>query len=337
MSKTKLQKESSDKNLIYLNRNEYFFKHPPDVIQALSLSFEEKFISHYASTKELSLLKKTLAIIYHVNENSVLLGHGAEDIFVKLLSWFRKEKSSIVMEDFSWTNYLHIAEGFQYDVHTVPVIQSESGFKFDKDGFIRKLGQLNSSIVFITTPNNPTGHDVAIPDLVHLVSLFPNHLFIIDTVYNEIVNVNYAQLFSLKNCIFVGSFSKFFGLPGLRLGYALGQLPNAFQLNLGLQPSTIYAALAALNNYQIYKKNRDEMLSFSRKLFLEKSEKFKVYETHAPFFLIKVYHKEAPFHLAEEKSGVVPKIIYRDKEIYVRFGLGPKEIQDKVAIYLNTL
>jgi histidinol-phosphate aminotransferase len=329
---------------IYLNRNEYFFRHPAEVKKALSSAYQENFISHYARPSQINELKQALAKVYGVSEKKVLLGHGAEDIFVKLLSWFRKEISSIVIEDFSWANYLHIAGGFQYQVHTVPVLESKTQFIFNKKGFEEKLASLKSAIIFLTTPNNPTGHRIEISDLVSLATQFPNHLFMIDAVYNEIIEPEYKQIFPLENCIFVGSFSKFFGLPGLRLGYAIGNLPEAFQLNLGLQPSTIDAALAALFHYDHYKKNRDFMLAYSKELLDRKYPHLHIYPTFAPFFLVKVLPKKEKltensfvFRRAEEKSGVVPKIIFRDGECYLRFGLGPTEICQKVTAYLKAL
>lgn len=334
MNKNKI---NANQTLLLLNRNEYFFNHPPDVIRALTSPYEENFISHYAKTDELNYLKKEISKLYNVDQNLVLLGHGAEDIFVKILSWFRKEMDAVVIEDFSWTNYFHIAEGFQYKTTTVSTIEKDNAFYFNTAGFYEILKQLKSAIVFITSPNNPTGHCIDTHELTNLASLFPQHLFILDSVYDEIKNKNYTQFLSLQNCILVGSFSKFFGMPGLRLGYALGQLPRAFQLNLGLQPSTIYAALAALDNFNIYQENRDFMLSFSNNMFQKNLTKVKIYQSYAPFFLVKLPHKILNTTEAEEISGVVPKYILRNKENFIRFGLGPKEICDRIEYYLTTL
>ena len=325
-------------NKLNLNRNEYFFNHPSEVIFALTSPYEENFISHYAQPYELEKLKKAISDIYNVDKNFVLLGHGAEDIFVKILSWFRKEINSIVIEDFSWTNYLHIAEGFNYAVSIIPTLELNNTFSFNKEGFYEKLSHLKSSIVFITTPNNPTGHSANLTDIYSLAQYFPEHIFILDSVYNEIIDPYYSSLFTLKNIIFIGSFSKFFGMPGLRLCYSICSLPKAFQLNLGLQPTTIYAALAALNNFNIYQSNRNFMLEFSKKLSSKNYRNLKIYESCAPFFLSKVINsKGINFQEIEEKSGVVPKYINRNEDIYLRFGLGPEEVCSKIELYLNLI
>lgn len=328
--------------LLYLNRNEYFFNHPPMVIDSLTIKDslklkDEIFISHYAISSELEKLKTAIANKYNVMKDYVLLGHGAEDIFVKILSWFRKEIDSVVIEDFSWTNYLHFAEGFNYQVHTIPTLKIDNDFSFNNDEFYKQLSLLNSAIVFITSPNNPTGHTADLNDICNLASIFPQHIFILDSVYNEIVNNQYAHLFKFKNIILIGSFSKFFGMPGLRLGYAIGSLPKAFQLNLGLQPSAIQFAQAALNNFDYYQNNRNFMLSFASSLLNKSFKNVEIYKTAAPFFLAKVTNNVENFEQAERESGVVPKYIWRKEGAYLRFGLGPQEICEKVEIYLSAL
>ncbi len=322
---------------LFLNRNEYFFTHPTEVIRALTSPYEENFVSHYAKSSELDSLKSALSNIYNVDKEHILLGHGAEDIFVKILSWFRKERDAVVIEDFSWANYLHIAEGFQYEVFAIPTLEGADFFRFNYQAFYNKLSQLKSGIVFVTSPNNPTGHLVDSAEFYKLASSFPEHIFILDSVYNEIISKDYAKLFKLKNIIFVGSFSKFFGMPGLRLGYAIGTLPKAFQLNLGLQPSTIHAALAALNNINYYQENRHFMLQFTRSLLTKKWKGLKIYKSFAPFFLVKIEMplKKENFAKAEAVAGIIPKYIHRTDSTYIRFGLGPQDICNRVEMYLQ--
>ena len=328
---------NSNRNLIHLNRNEYFFPHPPEVIRALKSPYEENFISHYAKPYELENLKLAIAQKYNVDKNSLLLGHGAEDIFVKILSWFRKEIHSVVMEDFSWTNYHHIAEGFQYKVSTIPVLETDTFFAFNTLGFYDKLSEVSQSIIFVTCPNNPTGHGIDLSEFYGLASAFPQHIFILDSVYNEVCSENYASLFSLSNVILVGSFSKFFGMPGLRLGYAIGSLPKAFQLNLGLQPSTISAAMAALKNIDAYEQNRNYMLTFAKNLLRKDYKNVQIYPTQAPFFLAKIKNNRVQFEEIEQATGILPKYIHRENEIFIRFGLGPKMICEKIENYLAYL
>lgn len=322
--------------ILSLNRNEYFFDHHPDVIKALIPPFEECAISHYAKQEELLELKKSLSQKLHVETDKIMLAHGAEDVFVKLLCYLRKGFRTVVVEDFSWTNYLHIAHGFSYDVVHIPTLLSADRFAFNWDGFRRYLSSKEPAIVFITSPNNPTGHSVSLSELHFLVSDFPDHMFILDSVYNDIFCDAYQNLFALQNLIFIGSFSKFFGMPGLRLGYAVGNLPSAFQLNLGLQPSAIQAALAALANMDWYAQNRAHMLAFTKDLCQRDLKNVLVYPSDAPFFLARISNLNPErAEKAEASSGVRPKYLLKDGVHYVRFGLGPDVICRKILMYLD--
>lgn len=324
--------------ILSLNRNEYFFDHHPAVIKALIPAYEEYGISHYAKPEDLLRLKQSLAEKLFVDANQIMLAHGAEDVFVKLLCHLKSSFNSVVVEDFSWTNYLHIAQGFSYHVVHISNICLNDRFAFNMCGFKNYLENKDPAIVFITSPNNPTGHSVSLTELHDLVNQFPNHTFILDSVYNEIFCKEYSELFKLKNLILIGSFSKFFGMPGLRLGYAIGNLPKAFQLNLGLQPNAINAALAALFHIDWYQSNRNEMLSFLEKLYQIEFKNIHIYKSNAPFFLAKIAHLTPEIsQQAELHSGVRPKYILKDSEHFVRFGLGPNSVCERILKYFEVV
>lgn len=339
-------------SIVSLNRNEYFFDHHPQVIRALIPAYEEYGISCYAKPEELQQLKKELAMRLNVDCNRLMLAHGAEDVFVKLLCYFRSQFDTVIVEDFSWTNYLHFAQGFSYQVVSVPSRQTDTSFLFPLDSFQSCLNQQKPSVVFITSPNNPTGHSISTADFCDMAAMFPQHLFILDSVYNHIFLPDYNRIFQMKNVIFIGSFSKFFGMPGLRLGYAVGSLPQAFQLNLGLQPSAIRAARCALEHIDWYDKNRQEMLDFNKTLHSNQSyTRVKIFKSDAPFFLAQIPALTlAQESMLENEAGIRPKFIQPENQnhhqqsqqnhcsgYFARFGLGPCSLRQKVVSYLHLL
>ena len=106
--------------LLSLDRNEYFFSNHPQVNNVFSSfsSFSEWDLSKYASYQDQQSLRQLLCEKLQVdNKQQITMGHGAEDILVKSLSWLRNSYHSLILEDFSWTNYLHIAEGLNYQIH----------------------------------------------------------------------------------------------------------------------------------------------------------------------------------------------------------------------------
>ena len=164
--------------LIHLDRNEYYCSHHPDVIRALSNPIHADLISHYAKHSRLFELRKILAESIQAPEKQIVLGHGAEDISIKILSWFKAQYDTLVLEDFSWTNYVSIGEGFGYKITKIKTIDLRDRFTMDYQDFEIKLEQEKKSIFLITSPNNPTVHDIDLDFLFPLVDKYKNHLFL---------------------------------------------------------------------------------------------------------------------------------------------------------------
>ena len=325
-------------SVLMLDRNEYFFPHHPEVLNVYH-SFSEGNLSNYASIKEQQSLNEILANHLQLNDSQkITLAHGAEDILVKSLSWLKSRYHTVVVEDFCWNNYLHIATGFGYQIHKIPSLSSHHKFYLDLNTLNKQLTSLPPSLVLLTSPNNPTGHSVNIEILLSLVQEFPNHTFLLDMVYAPLFSINFSELFKHKNVIFIGSFSKFFGMPGLRIGFSIGDLPNAFQLNLGMQASSLLACKFALNNINWYQKNRDFMLKYANNTANIPRSNISVYHSDATFFLAKILnsnHLDSIYKNAELSSGVRPKYICKNDVHYIRFGLGPENICQKIEKYLS--
>ncbi len=322
-----------------LDRNEYFFSHHPEVLEVFH-SFRESNLSKYASISEQQILCKALAGYLNVEDfQKITLAHGAEDILVKSLSWFKSKFNSVVVEDFCWNNYLHIASGFGYQIHKIQSLSSGNKFFLDINSLKKQLSLLSlPTLVLLTSPNNPTGHSVNLENLLSLIQEFPNHTFLLDMVYAPLFSMKLSELFIYENIILIGSFSKFFGMPGLRIGFAIGNLPNAFKLNLGMQTSSLLACKTALNNINWYQKNRDFMLQFMNYTKNIPRKNIFIYQSDATFFLAKILntnHYNSTIMNAESASGVRPKYICKNDVHYIRFGLGPEHICNKIEKYLS--
>lgn len=322
-----------------LDRNEYFFSHHPEVLQVFH-SFTESNLSKYASINEQQALLKDLANHLCIEDpQKITLAHGAEDILVKSLSWLKSKINSVVVEDFCWNNYLHIASGFGYQIHKIQTLSYGNKFYLDINSLKNQLKILSlPTLVLLTSPNNPTGHSVNLENLLSLIQEFPKHTFLLDMVYAPLFSMKLSELFKYENVIIIGSFSKFFGMPGLRIGFAIGNLPNSFQLNLGMQTSSLLACKSALNNINWYQKNRDFMLQYMNHCKNMPRKNICIYQSDATFFLAKILNTNQYDWIimnAEENSGVRPKYICKNDAHYIRFGLGPEHICNKIEKYLS--
>lgn len=325
-------------SVIHLDRNEYFFDHHPK-IREIFLNFNILDISCYATFTEQENLTFEIAKIFNLeNLSKVTLFHGAEDALIKILSWFRKSYNLIIMEDFCWNNYEYICNSFEYKIEKVTNVNRDKEVTLDLDFLQLSLIKKTPCLVLLTLPNNPTGHLIPIMQLKEIIIAFPQHVFILDIVYSDMFCNEFLQICSLENVIIIGSFSKLFGLPGLRVGYAVGMLPEAFKLKLGIQKQNILACLRALNYKEYYLQQRKQMLEYAMNLTLMPLIHLAIYRTSAPFILIEIKDtdiNQSIFSEIEFLSGVKPKYFAHAGKNFMRFSLGPYSIFKKIEKYLK--
>ncbi len=326
--------------ILALDRNENVFPHHPDVLKALFQNPDSA--SKYASKNAHTELQQALSEFLHIQPKHLTLGHGGEDLLIKILTWLRRTSDTLVRLDFSWQTYVDMAEGLDYQVHSIPYSEQPATFATPIKEFQNHLSTLTApSVVIFTTPNNPTGHTIEPQDTERLACHFPHHTFIVDAVY-DVPNSSHVPIATqLNNVIAIGSFSKFFGLPGIRMGYAIGKnIPNAFQLILGFQPCAIEASIQALRHVQDYSKNREEMLSFSQHMLNTPLTGMKVFNSSASFLLIEILNQSINHEIIQStvaKTGIRPKVFSHAQRQFLRWGLGPTEINNRIFEFMKIL
>ena len=171
-------------------------------------------------------------------------------------------------------------------------------------------------IVFVANPNNPTGTLAPREELVRFVNEVPDDvLLVMDEAYIEFLDdpvdlIPLLRLGARKNLILMRTFSKIYGLAGLRIGYgianaelvsALEKIRQPFNTNLLAQT----AALAALDDGEHVRKTRQN--NFAGLEFFEQTNrhlKLEFVPSHANFILVRVGEGQRVFE-AMQKQGVI--------------------------------
>ena len=333
---------NSRKPVIHLNRNEFYYPHPDGVLAPLKLAQQQ--IHRYVSTNKMQELHSSLSAHIGVDKSALFFGSGAEDLILKIMAWQCGKKQSVTIPNFSWNNYKRIAVGFGYPVH-IPHCNfiSEGGYEFSSQALKQHLKQTPSTLCVLGSPSNPTGHKISSSDIHELAKEFPQHTFIFDAVYDNPQKASHFLTEEHENIILLGSFSKFYGVPGLRLGYAVGNLPTGFQTELGLQPWLVGSALNAIahSNYysEVHREISIQVKQTTTWINENHSEKFKAFNSEAPFVLVESIQdiSQPNFKLAIEKSGVEPKLFTENGRHYIRFGMAHPKAEELVKQYFFSL
>jgi histidinol-phosphate aminotransferase len=326
--------------ILALDRNENFFPHHPDVVRALSQNASSA--SSYAQQNAQQKLQDSLAQFLNVPSSFVTLGHGGEDLLIKILTWQKQNASVLLRLNFSWQTYVTMAEGLNYQIDAIPCFENGNTFETPLDDIENHLRELHRpAVAILTTPNNPTGHTVSPQHIAHLAAQFPHHTFIVDAVYDAPQSAHIPTALEFHNVIVIGSFSKFFGLPGIRMGYAIGkQIPKAFQLILGFPQSTLDACQQALQNANDYTANRTEMLAFASKLAATNFSGLRVYASAASFVLVEILNpkiSEATINRFIEQTRIRPKVFSHNQKRFLRWGLGPSAVNQRIFEFMKLL
>jgi histidinol-phosphate aminotransferase len=200
-------------------------------------------------------LKDALSKRYGVEHTRIVLGNGSNDMLELAARAFLSPGDKAVYSAHAFAVYLLATQAVGATGISVPAPH----FGHDLEAMLKAAVEQQAKLVFIANPNNPTGTFLSGDALLaFLRALPPQILVVLDEAYNEYLPVEcrYDSVSWLKdfpNLIISRTFSKAYGLAGLRVGYALANPQVADMMNRVRQPFNVNsvaqaAAVAALRD-----------------------------------------------------------------------------------------
>ncbi len=195
-------------------------------------------------------LKQALAARHHVDMGSITLGNGSNDVLDLIARAFVAPGQGLAFCQYAFAVYPIAAQAVSAKPQVAPVL---ADYFYDLDAICDTVDE-TTKVLFIANPNNPTGTWLNESQLRSLLERLPdNVLVVIDQAYVEYTEhlpdfPDASQwLRQYPNLIVTQTFSKAFGLAGLRVGYALSSPEIADVLNRVRQPFNVnsLALLAA--------------------------------------------------------------------------------------------
>ncbi len=194
-------------------------------------------------------LKQALAQKLNINSDQLTIGNGSSEVLELLVKAFVTARDKVVISQHSFALYYLAAQAVNADICIVPA----SHWQHD----LKQMSSLanDAKLVFIANPNNPTGSYHSLDSIrVFLNSLPESVLVVIDEAYIEYVTEDGSALSLLNefpNLVITRTFSKVYGLAGLRIGYCvssaqIADLLNRVRLPFNANTQAQNAAIAAL-------------------------------------------------------------------------------------------
>lgn len=289
----------------FLDRNEFNFEPSEEVKNAIK-NFDLKKLCFYTRIYDegkKSIFSVYLSELYDIDERQVVLGYGAEDLLKKAVHFFLTEGGSktMLIPKFSWWYYKSIASEVSGTTLQYPVYEDGDTFSYDFDGLKAMIDDIRPKILLVASPNNPTGNALSIEEMERLVDMVPKDtVIIVDEAYASFISNDASYIKSLikkhDNIVVCRTLSKFYGLPGLRMGFGFvgkGEEMQRFckyaNMYLGYDRLSEDIAIAALKSDSHYREIANVMQQ-AREMYKEELgclPGFKVYKSYANFILIK--------------------------------------------------
>lgn len=287
----------------FLDRNEFNFDPSQKVIDAIT-NFDPKDLCFYTRIYDQgkkSVVSVRLSEIYGVPEEQVLLGYGGEDILKNVVHYYltKGDNKTILIPQFSWWYYNSIAEEVEGVTEMYPLYEQEDTFSYHVDEVIEYTNRICPRVLLLASPNNPTGNSLTSAEISRIMENIPAEtMVLIDEAYASFITSDIDYIAPLvnkySNLIISRTLSKFYGLPGLRMGFGfMGAGHKKFlkyaNKYLGYNRFSEAVALAALDSDEHYRHVAEQM-EWGRQLYkkeLGSLPGFKVYKSVANFILIK--------------------------------------------------
>jgi histidinol-phosphate aminotransferase len=212
-------------------------------------------------------LKRKLAEKLGVAPQNLTLGNGSNEIIEFVGHALLSPGVDVVVSQYCFAIYPIVARLFGANLITVPA----KNLGHDLEAMLRAITP-RTKVVFVANPNNPTGTRVANTDLNNFVNSVPSQvLLVLDEAYIEFLDDPPDSLTLIRsgqkpNLLLMRTFSKIFGLAGLRLGYGIASPELIGALEKVRQPFNINSiaqagALAALDDVEHRRKTKENNTS----------------------------------------------------------------------------
>ncbi len=278
-------------------------------------------------------LKDKLAKVLKVKPGNIILGNGSDELIDIIIKTFVENKEEVLTADVTFLEYKIISQVNDRKVSLAGL----KDFKYDLNALLKKVTG-RTKLIFIANPNNPTGTYLNSRELARFINLLPkNVLLVLDEAYDAFIDVkDFPQsnkiLSANKNVIILKTFSKAYGLAGLRIGYALGDVKLISCMEKVRQPFNVNslaqtAAMAALDDKLFLSKARKTVLSGKEFIYRQLDcMKVRYIPSVANFILIDTKRDGVSVFEDMLKEGV----IIRDMKQYgltnfIRVTIGTKE------------
>jgi len=281
-------------------------------------------------------LKRKIARHLSLAPANIVLGNGSDELIDVIIKTFVEQDENVVTSDITFLEYEIISRVNGRQIITAPL----KYFKYDLEGIKKKIDK-KTKLIFIANPNNPTGTYVTKYELDDFMRDLPDNIVVVlDEAYDTFIDVddfpNSLDYLEKKNIIVLKTFSKAYGLAGLRIGYAIAREEFSTFMERARQPFNVnslaqVAAIAALDDKEFLAKTKKAVLEGKNYLYQALSGLGVAYvPSVANFILVDVGRDCLAVFKDMLKYGVIVRDMRQyDLKNFIRVTIGTKKENER--------
>ncbi len=287
--------------IIYLDRNENQYGPAPACFEALK-NIDKIELYEYSrdfSRGVKSRLSERLAKDFGIDEKNVMVSYGGEDILKQAVHCYIHKGEKIMIPAYSWWYYKKISDEVEGIKVEYPIVEGKDSFYYDIEGMLKVYEVEKPGLVLISSPNNPTGNRLELDQLKFVLEKMKNTIVVLDEAYTLFYNQDISHIKELlkqyPNLIIIRTFSKYYGLAGIRIGFALmGDNHAKFNMfsarYLGYNRISELIGMAALDSTAYYYDLRIKMAADMEMFTTEFNNMpgFKAFKSYSNFILVEI-------------------------------------------------
>ena len=302
---------------------------PENSLRALSKEATKMRVNDYPDTSYLAL-RRGLGDYCNLGIDNFVMTNGADEALDIVAKTLLDPDDEVIIPSPSYSMFRVTSELMGAKSIFVP---REKNFGIDIAEIESKITK-KTKIIFLCSPNNPTGNTVSFKEVESLLERSGNKMIVIDEAYFEFSGKSFARLTNVHdNLLVIRTFSKAFSMAGVRVGYIIASKKSVNKLNVVRPPNSLgvislYLAQKALDDKASMRRNVRSIVKERERMInrMREEKKLEVFSSEANFVL---------FRLRNGDSGYLHKKLLKKGFVLRNFSDTPG-IEDCLRVTVNT-
>ena len=298
----------------------------PAVAEFLRSKVSESELAIYP---EYARAKSDLSEYFRVAETEMMLTNGTDEAIQVLINTFVDDDDDVIILSPSYAMYRFYADVAGASVRELPYREDKLAFPLEE---LLHAIRPETKAILISNPNNPTGTAIKLEGVEKILKRAPETVVLIDEAYYEFCGITALRLIDEYPNLFVSrTFSKVFGLAGMRLGCLFSDARNIEFAQKAQSPYSVnmlaaLAARAAIRDSGYISRYVTEVLAARQLLYVE-LERLNIpyYESHGNFVLMRLGERSIEIRDKLRSAGVLVRDRSYEIAGCVRVTVGTRE------------